>query len=359
MNYNNPYPGGRPPFPPPNQYPPYPPYPHFPAAEPPRRKEQKEIRRFGNIFGTSTILMLPFTFALQFILYIVLFAAGAMEMDLQSGVITSGMDSLAVLLSNMLIYCASMLLPFLIVIMAKMTRVRYNDILPLGKPKKGWLAVSVGSGLGLFMLSNIIVGIMVSIVYGVSGIELNVPAIDFPSAVSGQAVYFITISVLPAFVEEIIFRGIVMQPLRKHGDKFALIASSLLFALMHGNFVQIPFAFILGIVIGYFVIKSESIWVGVLLHFLNNAFSCSYDFIKFYIGEQTAGLVSDIMMGAMLLFGMIFTVFFLSSKKSKRFIPVESTLDEKGKIGAYLSSPGVIIAIAVYICFSILTINIL
>ena len=62
-----------------------------------------------------------------------------------------------------------------------------------------------------------------------------------------------------------------MQSLRRYGDRFAVIMSSFVFALMHGNMVQIPFAFIAGIALGYAVIKTGSLWTGIIVHFINNS----------------------------------------------------------------------------------------
>ena len=65
-------------------------------------------------------------------------------------------------------------------------------------------------------------------------------------------------------------RGVVMQPLRKFGDRFAIVASAVLFAILHGNMVQIPFAFVAGLALGYFAIVTNSIWTSVVIHSLNN-----------------------------------------------------------------------------------------
>ena len=82
-------------------------------------------------------------------------------------------------------------------------------------------------------------------------------------------------------------RGIVMQPLRRYGDGFAIICSSLVFGFMHCNLVQIPFALIAGIVIGYAVIITESIWTGVLIHFLTNGFSVAVNIVYEIYGEES------------------------------------------------------------------------
>lgn len=76
---------------------------------------------------------------------------------------------------------------------------------------------------------------------------------------------------LPALLEEMVFRGCVLQSLRPYGDRTALWVSSLLFSLMHGNILQVPFAFIVGLVLGYAVLKTGNIWLAVAIHFANNA----------------------------------------------------------------------------------------
>ena len=74
-------------------------------------------------------------------------------------------------------------------------------------------------------------------------------------------------------------RGVLMGVLRKYGDGFAIIVSALVFGLMHGNLVQIPFAFVLGLFFGYAVIRTGTIWTAVVIHFLNNLLSVSFDYL--------------------------------------------------------------------------------
>ena len=71
-------------------------------------------------------------------------------------------------------------------------------------------------------------------------------------------------------IEEFIFRGAVLKTLEPFGKWFALLASSLAFALMHGNFAQIPFAMAAGLILGYIAMEYFSIWYSLLLHISNN-----------------------------------------------------------------------------------------
>lgn len=78
-------------------------------------------------------------------------------------------------------------------------------------------------------------------------------------------------AVLPAILEEWLFRGVILQLLRPAGDLTALILSSVLFGITHGTVTQIPFATVIGLACGYFVLKTGNIYLGMALHFLNNA----------------------------------------------------------------------------------------
>lgn len=71
----------------------------------------------------------------------------------------------------------------------------------------------------------------------------------------------------------------IFQSMRRFGDSFALILSAILFAMFHGNLVQAPNAFLMGLVIGYFVLYSGSLWVGVIIHMVNNILSFAMDLI--------------------------------------------------------------------------------
>ncbi|MBP5380879.1 MAG: CPBP family intramembrane metalloprotease [Bacteroidaceae bacterium] len=73
-------------------------------------------------------------------------------------------------------------------------------------------------------------------------------------------------------VEELVFREGVLGYLRRHeiGTWTAIISSSLAFALLHFNPAQIPFAFVMGIMLGYIYVKTSSIIITSIIHIINN-----------------------------------------------------------------------------------------
>lgn len=70
-------------------------------------------------------------------------------------------------------------------------------------------------------------------------------------------------------VEEIVFRGLIMRGLEKYGRWFAIVASSVLFGLFHGNPAQSPYAFAVGLVMGYVAMEYNLLWA-MLMHMINN-----------------------------------------------------------------------------------------
>lgn len=79
------------------------------------------------------------------------------------------------------------------------------------------------------------------------------------------------LAVLPAVFEELIYRGIILNGLRRFGAVNAVVISALLFALAHGSAMQFFYQFILGIVLGFVIIKTGSVIASMVVHFLNNA----------------------------------------------------------------------------------------
>ena len=78
------------------------------------------------------------------------------------------------------------------------------------------------------------------------------------------------VALLPAICEELIFRGIITNGLKKYGMVAAVALSAVLFALMHQNLQQLIYQLFLGAVMAYIVLKTGSIIYTMALHFFNN-----------------------------------------------------------------------------------------
>ncbi|MCL2587727.1 MAG: CPBP family intramembrane metalloprotease [Firmicutes bacterium] len=92
------------------------------------------------------------------------------------------------------------------------------------------------------------------------------------SGVGGLFALLALVAVLPGFCEEVTHRGMLMRSFASRmGIMRAILFSSIMFGFMHLNIVQVFFAAILGYVIAIATVAMRSLWVGVIMHFMNNA----------------------------------------------------------------------------------------
>ena len=71
-------------------------------------------------------------------------------------------------------------------------------------------------------------------------------------------------------MEEIFYRKLVIDRLRRYGELFAVIASGILFGLIHGNFSQFFYAAMIGIVFGIVYLRTGRIRYTIGLHMAIN-----------------------------------------------------------------------------------------
>jgi membrane protease YdiL (CAAX protease family) len=86
-------------------------------------------------------------------------------------------------------------------------------------------------------------------------------------------------AIFPAFFEEFLNRGLLMNGLKKFGVKRAIFFSALLFGLMHFNINQVFYAFLIGLLLGFLTVISKSIWPAIIIHFINNFFSVIFGYL--------------------------------------------------------------------------------
>ena len=117
------------------------------------------------------------------------------------------------------------------------------------------------------------------------------------------------VAILPAFCEEFLHRGIVLQGIKHMGFKKAIVVSSLLFGLLHFNINQTAYAFVIGLLLGFVAVVSKNIYPAMVIHFMNNFISTYLDFASnrgwafgsFY-SKLTSALAS--VNGVLVFFGM-------------------------------------------------------
>lgn len=162
---------------------------------------------------------------------------------------------------------------------------------PSRRVRAGVLIPSVMTALGLVVLANLVANLLMNILASF-GLPMPSSSDTMDKTVLSLVLNLISSAVLPALVEEMVFRGYILGALRPQGDGIAIVFSAVLFGLLHGNLLQIPFAFILGLIFGYLTVQTGSIWPAVLIHFLNNAFSIALEYAAQFQTEAVAARFS-------------------------------------------------------------------
>jgi sodium transport system permease protein len=83
-------------------------------------------------------------------------------------------------------------------------------------------------------------------------------------------VIWLVIAVTPALCEETVFRGLILAGFRRLGAVKAIVLSAFLFALAHSSIYRLLPTFALGLIFGYAVWRTGSIYCSMLIHALNN-----------------------------------------------------------------------------------------
>ncbi|MCX7708562.1 MAG: CPBP family intramembrane metalloprotease [Clostridia bacterium] len=103
----------------------------------------------------------------------------------------------------------------------------------------------------------------------------KIPAqpIPVPQNYTELAVGILIVAVSPAICEEMLHRGVLLKAYENRGSIKAVFITSVIFGFFHFDITNFFGPIFLGILIGYYVIRTNSIFAGMLAHFINNAFA--------------------------------------------------------------------------------------
>ncbi len=303
-----------------------------------RAEEKQKIRSVANIIGVAYILLwlLPTLISRLISDIYKIFNAESLLAELYS-------DPAFIMLLQTVISVLMFTLPFIIIPISRGKKL--HEFISFAKPEKGLLLPLVLIGVGVSAFANIATSNIAAFFSGF-GIEFLSPDIQYPTGVLGFVLSFIAVAITPALTEEFAMRGVVMGSLKEYGESFSVLLSAAVFALVHGNLVQIPFAFLMGIIIGFAVIKTNSLWTGVIIHLVNNGISVSLNYLNDTISSVL--LQNGI---TIFYFAVCFLCFFVglailrNKKEIWKLSPSNTLLSLGEKLKYFAFSPCIIISI--------------
>lgn len=135
--------------------------------------------------------------------------------------------------------------------------------------------------IGLAVINSLILGVL-----GKVGINFPAQSLEPIDSMLTLVLYFIFSAVVPAVCEELFLRGIVLNLLLPNGRRFAILASAVLFTVMHTQIQSFLPVFGAGVVLACIYLYTGNIFVSMALHFVNNA----YSFIMLYMQQRVNGI---------------------------------------------------------------------
>lgn len=199
-------------------------------------------------------------------------------------------------------------------------------------------------------------------------VGITEPVADRYSGIGAPSVLILLIfALLPAILEELIFRGVILSSFEPCGTAPAIIGSALLFAFAHMSLEKLPIYFFAGLVLAFSVYASRSLITSMLLH-------AAYNIASIALGEYLSGIAAHLesfsLLFIVLLFALWILVLIALSEGSRVYgIYAERQLDSgytpqkmssaqrlKGRVSVYFSMPFLLCAL-IYIAVVILSLQ--
>ncbi len=105
----------------------------------------------------------------------------------------------------------------------------------------------------------------------------------------------LVIALVPAVVEEVLFRGGIQNLLSRWFKMpiLAIVITAILFSAVHGSYLGFLSRFALGFVLGWMYYRTGNIWINIIAHFFNNAAAVTQLYIMSKPGKQIDASLMD------------------------------------------------------------------
>ncbi len=313
-------------------------------------KETKAIKRVSNYIGLAIILSFIFTIFSGNILFIIA-AIFTSPSNINDAFV--GLDPVIYYLITSIVAIIASVLPFYI--SSSFMNNKISDLIQFKTFDKKIGLACIGIGMMTCVYADFTA---YSLLFNLNSIGLypHIPDFPYDNNTASIIMYIISLSIIPPLVEEFAYRGIVLGSLRQYGDGFAILVSSVLFGLMHANFLQTPCTFIAGLILGFLTVRLNSILPAMIIHFLNNFSFVILTIIEKNFGSYYQTLVQNLFFLTLILIGILCLIYILN--KDKNFFSIQrstSVLNLKQKFKVFSSGAAMIIALVIFAIETLIT----
>ena len=155
--------------------------------------------------------------------------------------------------------------------------------------------------------------------------------------------------IMAPIVEEIIFRGVIMNDLREYGYKSAIIINSILFGLSHVEIRKIIITILFGIIFSYIAYR-YSLKYSILLHMVwNLCFGLGNNILNF--NEMIIDIIRVFIPILSIILFIVFIIGMVKRKYSVLFSIFKFDIDDKNNMILFFKNNTVFILIILIIFF--------
>lgn len=309
--------------------------------------ERKEIRRSALFCGLSVLAieLIPLI-----IVYGSVITSGTplnylfMPFYMASELINKYCGSFVAAYINQILYSTVLFtIPFMVLIWCFKMKVR--DTANFSAPKKGLKFPFLLIGISFCAFSNIASSYVTMFLEKIGFATAYGASSEPPDSIFIFILALISTALVPGMVEEFAFRGILYGALKKYGEGFAILSTAVIFGVLHGNISQIPFAFLVGLVLGYIRAKTGSVWICVIVHAINNSISVLYQYPLSRLSEDVQNISYNIYLCVALLLGILGILLLSKKEKAKEVYTLsgkEKTCDGRVINALFYSHPAIL-----------------
>lgn len=222
--------------------------------------------------------------------------------------------------------------------------------------------LAVFCAMQLVALVGSLVSQMLTSLFGAITGQMPVSPLDEVLAGSPLWVILLVTVIIGPILEELVCRKAIMDRMLPHGEKSAILLSSIAFGIIHGNFYQLFYTVGVGILLGYVYARTRRLTYVCGLHILFNFFGAflplclmgSLDFSlleTMQLPELLAWIEANLLpfLGYLLymlaFYGLALAgvILPLLGRHHVRFEPCPRPLPEKERAGVYFGNVGMIL----------------
>lgn len=303
-------------------------------------EERKKIKKTALTIGGTLLIMSAVSFFLSVALGLVLSFLGISGINVYSILNDPAVNKVFQILVSSFIFTV----PFIVIF--KCAGFNISELVPVRRPKKSKILPLFLFGVSFCAFANIAVSFLGNI-FSSMGINYEVDFGENPQGLFGFLLSLIATAIVPPLVEEFACRGLILGSLRKFGNGFAIITSSILFGIMHGNFQQMPFAFLVGLVLAYITVKSNTLWIAIAVHAFNNFISVFFSYALNDVSTTMQNAYYTIFLTVCLLAGIVAVYLLKNDDKAYTFSTKKTKCTEAQKYKWFFGGVTIIIFIVV------------